>query len=694
MAEVLLFDRFEIRVAERAVIVDGTPAAIGARAFDVLLALAQRHDRVVTKAELIELAWPGIVVEENNLTVQVSALRKLLGASIIATIVGRGYRLTVSPEGGKPAVGKATAVPHARLQRRLAAIVQADVVGWARLVARNATQAAAAWKQIRIELIEKTAPTYGARPIELTADRAQLEFASAVDAIEWSLDLQTALDQRRQAAEGNEITSVHMRIGIAVDDAIVDEGRLVGEGVNLAMELQQSAGHDEVLVTHKVCDFVAHKLDVTFTAQGERMLRNLKRPVHVFRVERGRGEMTGLRPGMLARMASIAVLPFVAPQTEAQDYFGEGITEEVISMLALNRALFVIAHSSTTRYRGGAHDLAAVADELAVRYLVTGSAQRAGARLRIRAALVHTPDQRLLWQERYDGSTEDLFTFQSEIASSVAAAIAPRVQDEEVARVTLRPAANYDAYDCVLRALAGIYRLGTPEFETAGAMLQRAIELDPAYAQAHAHLAWWYSLRLMEGRGAMADVAKSALDHASTALRLDSRDAWALSVAGYMMSVLEKKHDQALTMYDEALELNPSCAAAWARSAATLSYVGRAEASTQRIRRAMQLSPFDPHQFWHLTISGGASFVAGRYDEATGWLAKALQLNPKFNGARRVHIAALSLMGDLAQAREVAELLLVDTPDFTVGDFARISPMRQPYLGRLLEGLRLAGLPD
>lgn len=693
MSAVLHFDHFEIRVAERLLLVDGIPAPLGARAFDVLQALAERHDRIVTKAELMDLAWPGVVVEENNLTVQISALRKLLGADTIATVVGRGYRLTRSPRaGGGHPLTEATPAP-VRLQRRLAAVVQADVIGWARLVSRDASQATAAWKRIRIEQIERTAPTYGARPIELTAERIQLEFGSAVDAVEWSLELQDALASQRAA--GGAAQPVHMRIGIAVDDAIVDEGRLVGDGVNVAADLQQSAGHDEILVTHKVRDFAADKLDAVFDAQGERVLNRLQRPVQVFRVDRGRGPAARLRPGALARVATLAVLPFGVDDTAGEDYFANGFTEEIIATLSLNRALFVIAHSSTLRYRSRDADPTTAACELGVRYLVTGGVQRVGERLRIRATLVNAPDQRVLWQDRFDGHVHELFAFQSHIATAVAAAVAPRVEDEEVARVRRRPTDRYDAYDCVLRALAGLYQLGSSEFSLAGELLERAIRLDPDYAQAHAHLAWWYSLLEFEGRArGRADAAALALDHALQAVRLDPRDAWALSVAGYMQSLVNKRHDDAMTMYEQALEIDPSCASAWARSAATLSYLGRSDESMDRIRRAMQLSPFDPHRFWHLTICGGACFVAARYDEAAGWLARALQLNPRFNGARRVRIAALALLGEHAEARALADLMLADTPDFSVLEFERRSPMQRSPLDHLIRGLRWAGLPD
>ena len=389
----------------------------------------------------------------------------------------------------------------------------------------------------------------------------------------------------------------------------------------------------------------------------------------------------------------MAVLPFgVDAVTEA--YIGDGITEEIIAALSLNRALFVIAHGSTLRYRGRQDMLADAADELGVRYLLTGSVRQADGQLRIFVSLLHAADERILWQQRYQGSTGELFAFQSEIAASVAAAVAPPLQDEEVARLRRRPTDNDGAYDCVLRALAGMSQLGTPAFDDAGRMLGRAIALDEGYAQAHAHLAWWYSLRSAEGRTDMFNNdVRLALDHALRAEQLDPRDAWVLSVAGYMVSLQQKKHQLAMELFDRALAINPSCAAAWARSGATLMYLGRPEEALTRLQRAMRLSPFDQHQFWHFTICGGACFAARRYDEAVAWLGKALRLNPRFNGARRFQIGALVRAGELDEARALAQALLADIPDFSIQQFAAMSAMQPATRDDLLQALHSAGLP-
>jgi adenylate cyclase len=705
------FLQFEIRPDERSLWVEGKAVSVGARAFDVLLALVERSHRVVSKAELLDIAWPGVVVEENNLTVQISALRRVLGHDTIITVTGRGYRLKALAGAGTtvrasaPSAAPLSAldpipmpgdVPAAtRLQRRLVVVVQAEVVGWSRLVARDPTLAASTWKRIRLELIERTVPLFGGRTIELTAERLQLEFSSAVEAVAWSLELQDSMAERRLMGSASTNQSFHLRIGIAVDDVIVDDGKLIGDGVNLAADLQLSAMHDEILTTQKVCDFVAHKISVGFEAAGQRVMQRTQRPLQVLRVvaRAPQDATSSMRPPGI-HLATLAVLPFVADGPAAEAYFGEGVTEEIIATLSLNRALFVIAHGSTLRFRGRENDLASVAAELGVRYLVTGTVRRAGPQVRIRVSLVHALDRRVLWQQPFDGVMDELFAFQSEIAANVAAAIAPQVENEEVAHVRQRPTDNNDAYDCVLRALPGMAKLGTPEFDDAGSMLQRAITLDASYAQAHAHLAWWYSLSEFEGRSAHdPGVGKLALDHALQAVRIDGRDAWVLSVAGYML-LLQKNYSESLELLDRALALNPSCAAAWGRSAATLSCIGRGDEALERLQRAMRLSPFDQHMFWYLTVCGGSCFAGGRYSDAVGWLGKALRLNPRFNGARRYQIGALVLSGELAEARELAQALLADCPDFSIEDLGRRSAMQQPCLGHLLSALRMAGLPN
>lgn len=698
--QAIALGRVEIRPAERQLMVNGAPAPLGARAFDVLLALAERRDRVVSKNELLDLAWPGLVVEENNLSVQISALRKVLGAAAIATVTGRGYRLALSdspqPAGAELAPPE-TAYSTERIVRRLAVIVHAGVVGWSRLVSRDAVAAIHAWRAARAELIEPTVARHGGRLIDLTPERVLLEFASAVDALAWSLALQHGLADRRSVGSHSPL---RMRIGLSVDDVVVDDGKLVGDGVNLAAEVHQIAGHDDVLITQATRDFAIHKMAARFEPLGERVMRHSGQAMCLFRVVAGglpgADEAGTPQPHQQwGRRPSVAVLPLLADGGEVDPYFGDGLTEEIIARLSLNRAMFVIAHSSTLRYRQRSGDPAEIAAELGVRYLLTGTVRRAGDRLRIGVSLIHAIEDRVIWQDRYDGSTEDLFGFQDRIAASIAAAIDPQLEEAEIARIHHHyPTDNVNAYDCVLRGLAGMYQFGQPAFEHAGQMLRRAVELDPGYAQAHAHLAWWTSLSMVDVRGAIdADAGQLAYDHAMRAVQLDPRDAWVLSVAGHLLALLKKRLTQALDYFDQALALNPSCAAAWARSATTLAYLGRADESMERARNAMRLSPFDRHTFSFYTTCGNACLVAGRADEAVAWLGKALRLNPSYNAARRLQVAALVLSGELGEARELAAEFLEAAPEFSVADFGRWYPLQPPHLEIMLDALRRAGLP-
>ena len=676
---------------------DGQPVALGARAFDLLVALMERRDRVVTKNELLDLAWPGLVVEEGNLAVQISTLRKLLGPGAITTVTGRGYRFSMPPAANDdgPAKLHAVAEPASRVVRRLAAIAYAEVIGWAAAVAADAAVAVAAWKAVRATLIEASAPAVGGRVIELAAEAVWLEFGSAVDALRWAIELQQRLAERPSQPTGLRL---RMRMGISVDDVVVDDGKLFGEGVHTAARMLRVAGDEPIVVSDAVCNFVQQKLPVNFRPLGAHVLDSQARtPVEVFAVEALTENDSGAEPRHRLNWdhrPSVAVLPF-ATGGDTPEYFGDGITEEIIASLSANRALFVIARNSTLRYRSSTSSSAGIAGELGVRYLLLGSVRRFEQRLRINAELVDAAGERIIWAQHFEGGEENLFGFQAQIATSIAAAIDPRVQEAEMARVSGRPTDSLGAYDCVLRGLSVLYTFRGGDFESAGALLRRAIELDPNYAQAHAHLAWWHNLRVGEGRSAqVSEDGLQAERLSQRAVELDPRDAVALSVAGHVQSFIKRKFTVAMEMFDQALAINPSCAVAWARSATTLAYMGEGEEALQRVRNALRLSPFDPQSFSFCTTNGAAAIVVGRYDEAVGWLSKAHRLNPGYRAAWRLLIAALALSGERAESAELAREFVQTEPAFRVSEFGAWYPMREPHLAKVLDGMRLAGLPD
>lgn len=689
----LKFDRFEISPANRTLFVDGVVVPIGSRAFDLLTALIERRERVVSKNELLDLAWPGLVVEENNLSVQISSLRKLLGPLSIATVAGRGYRFTVPEfcQAGAPGAGPPEESPD-RIQRRLGTVACADIMNWEESLQADAPGSTAAWKYIRASLLDNLVPIYGGKTLDASTQGVLLEFPSAVNATRWALDLQDRLAQRDDARLGG----LQLRVSLGVDDAIVDDGRLVGEGVQATARRLARIGPGQVVTDHIVRSLVCRRLPVRFEK-----LNGV-----------GGADEEGLDAGYLLRakrapaghstqavkwgaLPGIAVLPFRTDDANLDPYFGDGMTEEIITALSVNRGLLVIARASALHYRGSTRPPSEIAGELGVRYLLVGTVRRSQQRLRILAELMDAESQRAIWSEHYEGAEEDIFAFQARIASSIAAAIDPRVQEAEIARAVARPTGSVNAYDCVLRGLSVLYSFRHGDFEIAGEHFRRAIALDAQYAQAHAHLAWWHNLRIGEGRSPeMNDDALAAEQHSRLAVELDQRDAWALSVAGHIQSFVRKDFKVAMDMFDQALAINPSCATAWSRSGTTLAYMGNGEQALERVRNAMRLSPFDQQAFAFCTTNGTASIVAGHLEDAVAWLGKARRLNPGYRAASRNLIAALALSGEIDEARAHAQEYLLGDPAFRVSIFGGWYPLRDPHLGRLLAGLRLAGLPD
>ena len=413
-----------------------------------------------------------------------------------------------------------------RMVRRLAAIAFADVVGWTRLIERDDAAAVSAWKSVQRELIEPNIKAFGGRLIEVAGDAVLVEFPSAVDAVRWAIDLLQRLDDRRA---GDRANPIHMRVGISIEDAIVDDDKLLGDGVNIASRVHQMAEPDQVVITQGVRDFVWNKLPIRLLDLGEHSLKNISRPVRTYRVTPGNGHdaAPGIQPHLMwDNRPTIAVLPFRDEGSEAGPYFGDGMTEEIITSLSMNRSLFVIARNSTLKYRGHRSNAADIAAELGVRFLLEGSVQRRGKRLRINACLIDASRNRELWAEHYDGEDEDLFTFQDQIAVSIAAAIDPRLQEAKIARARTADR-QLRAYDCVLRGLSVLYNFNEHDFALAGDMFRRAVELDAHYAQAYAHLAWWHTLRYGEGRSRDDKLDQRLADEsAQRAVQLDPRDAF------------------------------------------------------------------------------------------------------------------------------------------------------------------------
>ena len=392
---------------------------------------------------------------------------------------------------------------------------------------------------------------------------------------------------------------------------------------------------------------------------------------------------------------SIAVLPFRSEaEGENQDYFGAGVVEDIIGALSSLRELLVISRSSTIRYRANA-DITRVGRQLGVKYALSGSIRRAGARLRVSVELAETGNGAVVWGSHFDGATEDLFALQDQIATRVASTIAPQVREVELHRALRKRPDNLEAYDCVLRALAQLYRLNLEDFAQARAWLEKAIALDPTYAAPYAWLADWHSIRVYQGWS-----PDTTVDHAevirlaTAAVERDSYDAMALALCGHAKSLLLHEFDEAIALFDRALAASPSSALAWMRSSPTYSYLGNAEEAIRRASYGIQLSPIDTHLFYPHTSLGIGYYVAGDHEEGARWGRRARDENTKYTANLRFLAANLAAAGRSEEAREVSESLLALEPGFLVSRFVESYPIQDPERRRrLADDLRRAGLP-
>lgn len=589
-----------------------------------------------------------------------------------------------------------TMVPSV-ITRRLAAIAFADVAGFSRLIALKDVDTVLRWRSLRTEIMEPHMARHGGRIAEIAGDAVLAEFPSVVNAVQWAADVQRALARTNSS---DDSSALFLRIAINVDDVIDDDGVLQGDGVNIASRIHQAAEPGQIVVTAAVRDYVMNRLPLTFHDLGTPPMKNITRTVRIYTVqwtEGARGDPIAQPYLQWAARPTIAVLPFrTLGGTDDESYYGEGITDEIITGLSRNRSLYVIARNSTLRYRDREKDLRQIASELDVRYVLDGSVQRQGTRLRINTELIDIIGNISIWAQRYEGSTSDLFEFQDRIAGSILSSIEPRVRAVETARLGDRPTESLDAYHCVLRAMSLLYDFTLESYIEAGELLERAIVLDPSYAQAYAYLGWWLNFWIGDGwsRNPDADTAR-ALSVSQHAIELDPEDPFALAVAAHILSFRGKNPEEAIYLFEKALALNHNSAFAWGLSALTLAYLGRPDEANERLQNVWRLNPFDPLNFYFWIVAGIVEFVAGRYQEAIVWLRKSRRASPRFLACLRMLAAALAASGDEAGARQVAEELLANDPTFRVSNFISWYPLRRPDdLARLKKALLAAGLPE
>ena len=571
--------------------------------------------------------------------------------------------------------------------RRLAAILAADV--------RAATKDAA--KSQHAAMQEALARFQG-RPVDHPGDGLIAEFASIVDAVECAVFI-----QRTRAREER----LELRIGVSLGDVLVDGERRSGDTIAVAARLPELVESGSIAISGTAHDQVVTKLRYGWETLGDHPIATVQQPVLVYRMvdpelARSAAQQEQARATPMLRHVhgvhrpSIAVLPFREYDLRGESsYFADGIVEDIIGALASLPDLFVISHSSTLAFRGVNVDVRAAGEKLGVRYVVSGGVRRAGERIRTVAELCEAETGGILWTERVEGSTNEVFALQDRLAERIVTTLAPHVRQAELQRALRKHPESLDAYDFVLRGLDLLYRLRREEFEQAYDMFQRAIELEPGYATPYALSANWYSIRIGQGWSVNPVEDVEAVNRLATAaLQRDAFDTRALALCGHVRSFLFRDYDGAVVLFQRALSGSPNSAEAWLWSSPTYSYIGEGVEAVRRAEQSLRLSPFDSHVFLNHTALALAQYTAGDFDSAVTAGRRAITENPRYTAALRIFAASLVAAGRIEEARSVSRTLLEYDSTFGVEAFCRTHPYKDPVRREMLAlHLRSAGLP-
>jgi adenylate cyclase len=579
---------------------------------------------------------------------------------------------------------------EARVERRLAAILAADVAGYSRLMGVDEEGTLAALKAYRRELVDPKIAEHRGRIVKTTGDGALVEFASAVDAVRCAMEIQRAVTER--SAEVPEDRRIEFRIGINVGDIIIDEGDIYGDGVNIASRVETLASPGAICLSDNAYQQIKGKLSLDVADLGEQQLKNIAQTVRVYSV---RPHGASARPALsLPDKPSIAVLPFQNMSGDPeQEYFADGMVEDIITGLSRIKWLFVIARNSGFAYKGKSIDVKQVGRELGVRYVLEGSVRRAVNRVRITCQLIEAQTGAHLWAERYDRPLDDIFAIQDEITLSVVGAIEPSLRQAEIERTKRKRPDSLDAYDLVLRALPHAYTAMPEGAAKAIPLIERALALEPDYPFAHGIAAWGHHI-LFNRAGMREEDRRSAIHHAHEAITHGRDDAMALTLGGFVVSMVEHDRAAAVEAFEAALGVSPSAAFTYFFGSCALGLAGEAERPIDWGERGLRLSPYDPLTFlpW-LGISLG-HFQRGRYAKAIDAARRSIQSNPHLSTTHAVFAAALAKSGRIDEARAAMTRALALQPKLTIGGMCAAFGIPPSLATPLSEALHTSGLPQ
>ena len=621
----------------------------------------------------------------------------------------------------------------ASVERRLAAILSADVVGYSRLMAADEEATVARLREVRREFVDPKIAEHHGRIVKLMGDGALVTFASVVDAVRCAIDIQRGMAERD--VDLPEDQRIRLRIGVNLGDVIIEGDDIYGDGVNIAARLESLADPGGIVISGTAFDHARNNAEGGFEYLGEQQVKNIPEPVRTYRVlldpatagtlatttprrrglvrwaalagvvlllialgaaswrfylqpllqERAFAEQTALP---LPDKPSIAVLPFQNLSGDPdEDYFSDGMTDDLITDLSRISGLFVIARNSVFTYKGRPADVQEVARELGVRYVLEGSVRKAGNQVRINAQLIDASTGFHLWADRFDRELEDVFALQDEVTEQIVSALEVELTETERETLAHRYTDSLEAYDLFLRGWEQYWRYTEQGRLEARALFERAIELDPKFARAYANLAMTYT---GQAGGVSETSLERAYELARTAIALDD----SLPQVHWVMTdvqMFRRQYADALKSSTRTTELDPNYADAYAQKAWLLMYVGKPNEALEVLDKAMRLNPHYP--FVYFNPLGESYFTLRRYEEAIDAFQDGLRRNPTAQRQRMFLAASYAEAGRLEDAEwEAAELLTLD-PDFSLAQVPQVAPYRDPEpLNRLLNALRKAGL--
>jgi TolB-like protein/class 3 adenylate cyclase len=591
-----------------------------------------------------------------------------------------------------------------RVERRLAAVLAADIAGYGLLMGRDEEGTLSQLKAFRRTLVDPKIALHRGRIVKTTGDGMLVEFASAVDAARCAVEVQRGVAVQNVGVPLD--IRIQFRIGIHVGDIIFDDNDIFGDGVNIAARLEGIAEPGGICISDDAQRQIRGKLDSPFEDMGPQNLKNIAEPMRAWRLNSDANASAYLSPGRSAEAAkplalpdkpSIAVLPFQNMSSDPeQEYFADGIVEDIITALSRYHALFVIARNSSFTYKGRAVDVKQVGRELGVRYVLEGSVRRVLDRVRVTGQLIDALTGAHLWADRFDGALKDIFDFQDDITLRVVGAIAPKLEQAEIVRAMRKPTESLDGYDYYLKAMSNFHKAGREDISEALRLFQKAIEFDDNFSSAYGMAAWCYARRKMNGwadEGSSEGLEAERLT--GRAVKCGNDDAVALAGSGIAIGYMFADFDRAVSLMDRAQALNPNLAMAWHLGGWIRCFIGQQDLAVEHLERAVRLSPVDPQRPGMLAAIAAAHFAAGRFDVASS-LAKTAMLEQSNNFiAALVAAGANAMAGNLDTATSAMERVRELDPNFRLHKVKYRLPNREPEaLARWEDALRRAGLPE